>query len=87
MASPIFWSSKPKPMLVLAAASLTSPSARMKERGNRRSLMGKFSTALMVEAPYNASAGTSMGPMESRSTLTLDFAVVIEEPSCDKIAI
>jgi hypothetical protein len=42
----------------------------MKVRGKRRSLMGKLSNARMVEAPYKASAGTSISPMESRSILT-----------------
>ena len=41
--------------------------------------MGKFSTARMVEAPYRASAGTSIWPMESRSILTLELLVVMSE--------
>ena len=33
------------------AASLIRPRARMKERGNLKSLMGKLRTARIVEAP------------------------------------
>ena len=44
-------SSRSNSWFTRAAASLTRPSARMKERGNRRSLMGKLSTARMVLAP------------------------------------
>ena len=71
MAFPVFSSNSPRDMLVLAAACFTKPKARMKERGNRRPLMGKFNTARMVDAPYRASAGTSISPMESRSILML----------------
>ena len=71
MALAIFSSSRPRARFVLAAASFTRPKACMNPRGNRRSLIGKFSTARMVDAPYNAAAGTSIGPIESRSILTL----------------
>ena len=51
MAPAIFASSSPKSWLVSAALRLISPSARMNEREKRRSEMGKFSTARIVEAP------------------------------------
>ena len=44
-------SSRPRSALTLAADSFISPRARMNPRENRRSLMGKFSWALRVEAP------------------------------------
>src|SRR5579871_6671642 len=44
-----------------------SPRARIKERGNRSPLMGKFSTARCVCAPYSAPAGTRISPIVSRS--------------------
>ena len=50
-----------------AAAALIQPSARTKARGKRSPLMGKFSTARAVCAPYKASAGTRISPMVSRS--------------------
>ena len=43
----------------------------MNDRGKPRPLIGKFNTARMVDAPYRASAGTSISPIESRSILTL----------------
>ncbi len=46
---------------------MTVPSAWMKRRGKRSELMGKFSTARWVCAPYSASAGTCISPRESRS--------------------
>ena len=50
-ALPIFSSNRPNDMLVLAADCLIRPKARMKGRGKRRPLMGKFKTARMVDAP------------------------------------
>ena len=35
--------------------------------GILRPLIGKLSTARCVDAPYNASSGTAISPMESRS--------------------
>ena len=52
---------------VVAAAHLISPSARMKSRGMRSPLIGKFSTARCVCAPHSASAGTFSSPRLSRS--------------------
>src|SRR5688572_11287231 len=51
-----------------AATLLIKPSAAMKERGKRSPLIGKFSTARWVCAPYSASAGTVISPSESFST-------------------
>src|SRR5260370_37603675 len=51
----------------LAAHALINPRARMNARGKRKPLMGKFSTARCVWAPYNASLGTRTSPMVSRS--------------------
>src|SRR3982750_2956665 len=39
----------------------------MKDRGKRSWLTGKFSTARAVWAPYNASTGTRISPIVSRS--------------------
>jgi len=50
-ASAIRGSSRPRSALVCAAACLISPRARMKPRGSRRSLIGKFTTARIVLAP------------------------------------
>jgi len=44
-------SSNPSEWLTVAAAHFTSPIARMNERGNRRSLIGKFSIARAVCTP------------------------------------
>ncbi len=60
-------SSRPSSPFVSAAASLTSASARRKRRGSRGPEIGKLRTARWVEAPYRASAGTSISPIESRS--------------------
>ena len=49
----------------------------MKMRGKRKSLMGKFSTARCVWAPYSASTGTLTSPMVSRSV-----RYFIAFPSC-----
>src|SRR5438128_3446729 len=54
-------------MFVRADASLIRPIARMNSRGKRRLLMGKFSRARCVCAPYKAWAGTATSPIESRS--------------------
>ena len=70
-------SSCPSPSLTTAADCLTWPIARMNARLNLRSLIGKFSSARRVLAPYRASAGTSSSPIESRSTRT---APVIGSP-------
>ena len=51
MALPMPSSSWPSDILLRAADCLISPRARMKVRGKRSPLMGKFSTARMVEAP------------------------------------
>src|SRR5271169_4296933 len=51
-----------------AAECLISANARMKARGMRRPVGGKFSTARCVWAPHNALAGTSSDPKLSRST-------------------
>src|SRR5690348_8288693 len=61
-------SSRPRSELTSAAACLISAWARMNRRGNRCPEIGKLMTARCVEAPYSASAGTSMSPIESRST-------------------
>ena len=53
--------------MVSAAACLISASARRNRRGSGVPEIGKFRTARWVEAPYSASAGTSISPMESRS--------------------
>ena len=50
-ALPVFSSSRPRDMLVLAADCFTRPRARMNDRGKPRPLMGKFNTARMVDAP------------------------------------
>ena len=55
------------PALARAAASLISPRTRINGRVKRSPLIGKLRTARCVEAPYQASAGTSIGPIESRS--------------------
>ena len=39
----------------------------MNGRGKRCPEIGKLRTARWVEAPYNASAGTAISPIESRS--------------------
>ena len=44
-------SSSPSSRLTCAAAPLISPMARMKRRGKRRSLIGKFCTARIVCTP------------------------------------
>ena len=49
--SAVSGSSSPRSRLTSAAASLIWPRARMKDGGNRRSLIGKFSTARIVWAP------------------------------------
>ena len=67
MASAFAASSSPSPAFVSAAATLTSASARRNRRGMRCPEMGKLRTARCVDAPYRASAGTSISPMESRS--------------------
>ena len=41
----------------------------MNPRGKRWPEIGKFRTARWVEAPYSASTGTSISPIESRSIL------------------
>ena len=51
IASATSGSSSPRSRLASAAASLIWPRARMKDGGNRRSLIGKLSTALIVWAP------------------------------------
>ena len=51
MASAISGSSSSSSSFTWAAASLICPSARMKDLGKRRLLMGKFSAALIVCAP------------------------------------
>src|SRR5690606_34921272 len=48
-------------------------------RGNRRLLMGKFSTARCVCAPHSASAGTCISPSESFSILNFVSLMV---PRC-----
>ena len=68
-------SSSPSAAFVSAAASLTSASARMNARGNRLPEIGKLRTARCVEAPYRASAGTSISPIESRSIRVAGRAV------------
>jgi hypothetical protein len=67
MAAATSGSSRPRLALVSAAASLMRASARMNGRGNRCPEIGKFRTARCVDAPYRASAGTSISPIESRS--------------------
>ena len=67
MAAATSGSSRPRSAFVSAAASLISASARMNRRGNRWPEIGKFRTARCVDAPYSASAGTSISPIESRS--------------------
>src|SRR5437773_2269609 len=54
-------------LFTFAAHALINPSARMNARGKRRPLMGKFSTARCVWAPYSASPGTRTSPMVSCS--------------------
>ncbi len=44
----------------------------MNRRGNRSPEIGKLSTARWVEAPYKASAGTAISPIESRSMRVAD---------------
>jgi len=51
MAPAGFPSRRPSSRFACAAASLTSPMARMNGRGRRRPLMGKFRTARRVCAP------------------------------------
>ena len=60
-------SRSPRAWLVSAAASLTRASARRNRRGIGVPEIGKFRTARWVDAPYRASAGTSISPMESFS--------------------
>src|SRR5690242_21582209 len=43
------------------------PSAWMNSGGRRNELIGKFSTARAVCAPYSASSGTRISPIVSRS--------------------
>ena len=69
-------SSSPRPWFVSAAASFTRASARRKRRGIRWPEIGKLRTARWVEAPYRASAGTSISPMESRSMRVAGVGVV-----------
>ena len=58
-------------IIFLDADCLINPKARINSLENFRSLIGKFSTALIVDAPYKASIGTSISPIESFSILTL----------------
>ncbi len=60
-------SSSPSPAFTSAAMALMSPRERMKTRGNRMPLTGKFRTARRVCAPYSASTGTLISPRESFS--------------------
>src|SRR4051812_42316675 len=60
-------SSRPSDWLVSAAATLTSASARRNRPGSGVPEMGKLSTARCVDAPYSASSGTAISPIESRS--------------------
>ncbi len=69
-------------MFVSAADFFTSPMAAMKRRGNRRSLMGKFSTARCVCGPYSASAGTFISPSESLSIL---YSSLILPPRWERV--
>ena len=48
----------------------------MKRRGNRWPEIGKLRTARWVEAPYSASAGTSISPIESFSTRVRGVSVI-----------
>ena len=67
MAAATSGSSSPSCPLVSAAACLTSARARRKRAGRPVPEIGKLRTARWVEAPYRASAGTSISPIESRS--------------------
>ena len=75
-------SSRPSSAFVSAAASLIRASARMKRRGNRWPEIGKLRTARCVDAPYSASAGTSISPIESRS---IRVAPPVDRSSCTAI--
>ena len=59
--------STPGSPLIFAAALLISPRARRNARGSPRPLIGKFSTARAVCAPYKARSGTRISPIVSRS--------------------
>ena len=59
---------RPRRALARAAAFFTSANARTISCGMRSVPMGKFSWLRSVWAPQRASAGTSISPIESRST-------------------
>jgi hypothetical protein len=68
-------------MLTCAAASLTSPIARL----NRLLLIWKLRTARRTWAPSNASCGTSIAPIESysvRIAATSDHYQSLLPPLC-----
>ncbi len=67
MAEATAGSSRSSSPFVSAAASLMRARARRNPRGIGSPEIGKFMTARWVEAPYRASTGTSISPIESRS--------------------
>ena len=67
MARAISESRMPRLALAVAAACLMRARVRMNRTGIRRWLIGKFSMARWVWAPYSASSGTSTVPMLSVS--------------------
>ena len=64
-------SSLPRSRLAWAQAALRWPKAWTTAAGTGRLAMGKFSTARAVLAPYSASAGTVISPIESFSIRVL----------------
>ena len=79
-------SSRPSSAFVSAAASLDSARARMNGRGNRWPEIGKLRTARWVEAPYSASAGTSISPIESRSIRVAASPAIVMTADCRRRA-
>src|SRR5688572_23556532 len=75
--SAVSFGNKPRSRLAMAHAHFTRPRLRTNSGGSGIPLTGKLSTARWVLAPHRASAGTSMGPIESFSTRVATFGVAM----------